>query len=674
MRETIRNAPNELPIIDSRARWRKVLVNTALGVAAVVATRLLTGFAENERFISSFTEDLITLIVAAIVFIPVVRSISLAPREPRLKGALVASSICVLLNRILDLTDEIPGLQDVFLLGGDGYHSFARDFLGVMVFVGLFWAVFKLALSERSYASAVLEELVRTTASLVGKKFFPGLVSGIERSLDLRYVSLVEHRADHTRRTVAASDPHLTQRIERLWNENEWAPNCDEPAHRSASDFSALKELSLHAILSVPLKSSAGACLGHLIVAHDREMPISHQDFSAIQVFSARAAAELERIRSEEEHRALESRMVDLQKLEGLGTLAGGVAHDFSNLLVGVIGHTDVLLRSVEPRSKPWESARQVRAAALQASGMCKQMLSYSTQSLPEDHIFDVNRVARDCASLVRPVISKTIALELELADEELTVRGDSTRIHQVLINLLNNAADAIAPDAGSIRIHSRLDRNFVVLEIEDDGQGIDEETKKRIFDPFFSTKAEGRGLGLASTQGIIRHHRGAIEVQSVPGHGSRFEIVLPLTQRDHPEPTRAAVTLPPAPEVLVVDDDPRIRDVIEIEFRAAGIELLVAEDGQKGLDLYIEHKERISALIIDLVMPNLDGVEMLRELRHLGSTTPVIVMSGFNPESAIAELSTPHVRFIQKPFSCDQVLEILAELLEPRLQSESST
>lgn len=253
--------------------------------------------------------------------------------------------------------------------------------------------------------------------------------------------------------------------------------------------------------------------------------------------------------RVEQERRQLEARVRQGQKLEAVGQLAGGIAHDFNNLLVGVQGNAELALLDVEPESAVRELLEDIELSAHRASDLCRQMLAFAGQGKLSNREIDLNQVIEQGKRLLQLTMAGTDTLRLELDPGPLVVNADLSQIRQILVNLVTNAAEAVSPGPGEITLRTRtLDhreielstlsvettlapRRYVAIEVEDDGCGMDEEMRARVFDPFYSTKFTGRGLGLSATLGIVRGHSGAIGVQSTPGRGSRFTVYLPLAR-----------------------------------------------------------------------------------------------------------------------------------------------
>jgi len=392
--------------------------------------------------------------------------------------------------------------------------------------------------------------------------------------------------------------------------------------------------------------------------------------------------------RLDAERRALEAKVQHAQKLESLGVLAGGIAHDFNNLLVGILGNASLALMDLEEDSPLREVIADIETTALRAADLTKQMLAYSGKGRFIVRAVDLNALVREMAQLLQTVISKRAVLRFELAADLPLVEADATQVRQVVMNLITNASDAIGSDAGAITLRTGVrsasratrassygddalpDGLYAFIEVEDTGCGMDAETMGRIFDPFFSTKFTGRGLGLAATLGIVRGHQGTIDVASAPTRGTTFTVLLPFT--GNPE---AAVreTIAPRRErfrgtgaVLVVDDDETVRSVAQIMLERSGFTVLTARDGHEGVAMFDDGRAQISLVLLDLTMPTLDGEEAFRAMRRLRPDARVVLMSGYSSQELAARYAAEGLAgFVQKPFRLEELEACLTRVLD---------
>ena len=379
---------------------------------------------------------------------------------------------------------------------------------------------------------------------------------------------------------------------------------------------------------------------------------------------SARKEAEVERQKLEEQLR-------HTQKLESLGLLAGGITHDFNNLLVGILGNAEIALRNDAATAELRVLLERIKTAAVRASELTGQLLAYSGKGAFHVRPLDLSSVVREMSELMDVSVPASAHLVLDLADALPAFEGNGAQVRQVVMNLITNAADAVGDRDGTITLRTSVveaDRDtlsatyvddslqpgqYLCLEVSDTGAGMNEATRMRLFDPFFTTKAKGRGLGLAATLGIVRSHAGAITVASTPGRGSTFRVFLPCSDR-----TAKAEVVPTVEgwratgTVLVVDDEPRVRQVLTMMLTDIGFEVLEAATATACLELYRKHADSINAIMLDLVMPGGGGREVVRVLRAEGHQVPVVLSSGYSEEAIGAELrSDPHLAFLEKPY-----------------------
>ena len=401
-----------------------------------------------------------------------------------------------------------------------------------------------------------------------------------------------------------------------------------------------------------------------------------------------------ERKRLEEEKLALERQVQHAQKLESLGVLAGGIAHDFNNILAAVLGYADLAMADLGETHPALSSVRKIVAGATRAAELTRQMLAYSGKGKFVIEKLDVSALLDDMAHLLRTSIPRTITLNLDLKRSLPPVQGDVAQMQQVVMNLITNAADAIGEEHGAITLSSGtmecgetyLARNlaasspgdhrpppgtYVYLEVHDTGCGMDGHTKARLFEPFFSTKFAGRGLGMAAVLGIVRGHQGAIMLDSEPGKGATFRVLFPISQRDDQDASKTRRVVPDVKTVarhgtiLVVDDEEAVCSVAKSMLERQGFTVLVAGDGDEGLKIFRTHAAEVICVLLDLTMPRLSGEACFEALRHVRDDVKVIVMSGYTEEQA-SELF-PEERpagFLHKPFRQAVLNEKIEEVL----------
>ena len=383
----------------------------------------------------------------------------------------------------------------------------------------------------------------------------------------------------------------------------------------------------------------------------------------------------------------LQHKLEQTQKLDSLGLLAGGVAHDFNNLLTAIIGHASLVAEDLPEGSAAHGSMHLLQETAHRAADLCRQMLAYSGRGRFAVRTIELSGFVRDTAELLKSTVPKNIALQLDLAADLPPIEGDTAQLQQVAMNLVVNAADALGDAGGAIRLATRLvhaDRalfetmylapqltegDYVVLQVSDTGCGMSPETAAKVFDPFFSTKFTGRGLGLAAVLGIVRGHHGAIKVESTPGKGSTFTLLFPASVKApaaHPAAADAASPRPSrATTVLVVDDEDCVRRTVQAMLRRNDIQVLLAEDGQAGLELYAARHGEIDAVLLDLTMPKLDGIEALGQMLAIDPAARILLMSGFDENTETARYGNLGQKgFVQKPFTIQSLLDKIRRAL----------
>jgi two-component system cell cycle sensor histidine kinase/response regulator CckA len=395
-------------------------------------------------------------------------------------------------------------------------------------------------------------------------------------------------------------------------------------------------------------------------------------------------------VRDFTERRRLDEAVREVQKLESIGVLAAGVAHDFNNVLTAIIGNVS-LARSVPPTSSVQDVDDllvEAERASRRAAELVKQLLNYAGKGRREVRPVDIARIVSDTVGIVRASVSPKIRIELD-APSSLWIHADTGQVQQLVLNLVLNAAEAIGDRPGQVEIRvcvrdiaaaelrSRYlgfplpPRPYTEIVVRDDGQGMDEGTLKQIFDPFFTTKFLGRGLGLAAALGIVRGHGGGIWVDSAPGRGSTFTVILPAEQDlDGPRTVSEAVADVARGEglVLVVDDEAAIRSLVQRSLENLGYTVLLAEHGGQAVDVLARSVDPISLVLLDMSMPVMDGADTAAQLQRRWPDLPIIVMTGLTDQDAVRRLDSVRVAgFVPKPFAPEQLAQAVALARRPR-------
>ncbi|MFH1059561.1 MAG: PAS domain S-box protein [Pseudomonadota bacterium] len=380
--------------------------------------------------------------------------------------------------------------------------------------------------------------------------------------------------------------------------------------------------------------------------------------------------------RVQEERRSLEAQLMQAQKLESVGRLAGGVAHDFNNMLAVIMGCAEIALMEAEPDAPALKDLQQIKAAAERAKGLTRQLLAFARKQVLQMAPLNLNVVVGDFGKMIRRLIGEDIELKIALAETLPQVSADPSMIEQVLLNLAVNARDAM-PDGGTLTIETRLmaldetyamtkfevsPGDYVMLAVSDTGTGMDEATRQMLFEPFFTTKAAGMGtgLGLATVYGIVKQHGGSIWVYSEPGQGTTFKVYLPVSQQAEAVERRTAEAAPRpsgGETILVVEDEDNLRQVLCVALGRLGYLPLCANGAEEAMALAGLHQGPIQLLLTDVVMPGLNGRELFEALAPTRPDLKVLYMSGYT-ENIIAHRGVLEegINFIQKPFSMPQL------------------
>jgi len=395
-----------------------------------------------------------------------------------------------------------------------------------------------------------------------------------------------------------------------------------------------------------------------------------------------------ERHKAEEERKRHEAERQYAQKLESLGVLAGGIAHDFNNLLMSIVARAGLALRSLPADAPAREHLRIIEKSGLRGGELANQMLTFAGETKLAFHPIDLQQFLKESKPFLRSTVSKRITVTFDMATPLPAIHGDRSQLRQLLMNIVTNAAEAIGDQDGKIVISTgTIDTathdfrqyhimghlpsgSCVSMKIQDTGIGMEPELIPKIFDPFFSTKFPGRGLGLATLLGLARGHGAAVAVHSQLGHGTEFWFIFPTRQQLLPQQP-PSVTLPLTPansptltKVLVVDDEEDVRTACSLILQEMGFEALVAQDGKAGLRIFEKYQNQIALIFLDLTMPNLDGGQLAEKIRQLNPHVPILVSSGYAEEDAMKHFpQSSSNAFIQKPFQVEVLIAKVQEL-----------
>ena len=386
--------------------------------------------------------------------------------------------------------------------------------------------------------------------------------------------------------------------------------------------------------------------------------------------------------------RAERQQMEHAQRLESLGVLAGGIAYDFNNLLTAIMGNAGLARAEMDTDSTLATRLDNIEKASQRAADLCKQMLAYSGKGRFVVEAINISQLVREMTELLQVSIAKHVTLQSDLPDDIPLIDADRSQMQQIIMNLIINASEAIAPPHGLIRIRTGtieatpaylastyLDEqlpadNYVFIEVSDDGSGMDAATKAKLFDPFFTTKFTGRGLGMSAILGIVRGHRGAIKVYSEPGKGSTFKVLLPYSRGTRKTVSAEVVKTTSTHAgglILIVDDEAMVRNAAAQMLKQSGYDVITAENGLLGVEAFKTMHSQIRAVLLDMTMPVMDGKEAFREMRRIQPDVKVILSSGYNELDTTSRFAGKGLAgFIQKPY----LIETLRTTLQRALNS----
>lgn len=383
------------------------------------------------------------------------------------------------------------------------------------------------------------------------------------------------------------------------------------------------------------------------------------------------------------EKKAMEERLRQSQKMEAIGLLAGGIAHDFNNMLGGIRGAAELIMTNLPQDEKNNMFLSMIIESVDRASDLAGKLLSFARRKPADNMPVDVHRIINKVVSIMGSTLDRRIHIDLALSAPRSTVNGDESQLQNLFLNLGINAGHAM-PEGGTLSVYSECleltsDYSYadqfhlspgcyINLMVSDTGRGISPRDIPHIFDPFFTTKeqGEGTGLGLAAVYGTVQQHKGAIMVYSQEGEGTCFHVLLPLTEEAAealPEPPKAII--PGTGVILLVDDEQIIRVAGQGILMKLGYKVLLAENGRQALDVFTSHKEELTLVIIDMIMPEMNGKECFYALRKISPEIPVLLASGFTKDADLQELKAAGLNgFIKKPYSISEISWIIADIL----------
>jgi len=522
-------------------------------------------------------------------------------------------------------------------------------------------------LRERELALARTNELLQLVLDTIPVRVF-------WKDLDLRYLGC---------NRLFAQDSGLTG-PEHLLGLDDFAMGWQDQADAYRADDRAVIESGT---ARVNYEETQTTPSGEQIWLRTSKLPLRDLDGTIIGVLGTYEDITEEK-RGEERERQLQTEIQHNQKLESLGVLAGGIAHDFNNILTGILGQADLVLADLPPVSPVAGRLVAIQSAATSAGDLCRQMLAYSGKGRFVVAPLDLSEVVLEMREMLEAVVSKKVTLRFDLATALPSVNADVSQLQQIVLNLVLNASESIDKGMGVVGIHTGsiecdseyikttlanhdlAPGRYVTLEVTDPGCGMDKATMERMFEPFFTSKFTGRGLGLSAVLGIVRGHSGVVKAQSEPGRGTTMKVLLPastLPPKSLSKPDDTKRSWCGTGTVLIVDDEPVVREVAQGMLERAGLKVMTAEDGREALVVFGDHSDEIDCVILDLTMPHLDGEETFRELREIRPDLAVILASGYNQQDVTQRFTGKGLAgFLQKPFRLESLTEMVKAILDP--------
>ena len=579
--------------------------------------------------------------------------------------------------------------------GSLGYHTFcAHPVIHSDEIIGFDW--FIIDISERRKLEEVQAFLLHSVLTNTGEKPFDSLARFLAQITSMEYVCINRF-----------SDDGLSTRTLAIYNQGHFEDNvsyslkgtlCGEVAVKKTCCYTRnvcklfpndaeLQVLKAESCIGETLWSSVGEPIGLIAVIGQKPLDNPRQTEIILNLVAVRAAAELERIEADEVREKLRGQLSQSQKMEAIGRLAGGVAHDFNNMLTVIISHAECALRKLDPTQPFFEDMQEIHKAAERSANMTRQLLAFARKQLIMPKVLDLNETVEGMHNMLRRLIGEKINLIWQPGAGLWPIKMDPNQVEQILANLCVNARDAIA-DIGSLTISTEnaiLDTeqcithngsspgDYVSLVVSDSGCGMNEDMLANIFEPFFTTKdvSKGTGLGLASVHGIVEQNKGFITVESEPDKGTTFRIYLPCYHDKTMEmrPEDAAISSAQGNEtILIVEDESAILGIISLLLKGYGYNVLIAATPDEAMKLSEKHAGAINLLLTDVKMPKMNGRDLARKLLSLYPKLKCLFMSGYTADILTSEgLLDAGVNFISKPFQVNALADKVREILDAK-------
>lgn len=623
-------------------------------------------------------EELLKLSVSVLFDLPAEEGLA---RHRKLYGWLIRESRVSRTEEILKRRDgnRIPCEVSAALLGNGLLQSILRDISVKKQEERELDAIYSLVTT--SHGKELFERAATSLAEIVGMPYvFVGELQGAQmRCLVLYNHGTVERGSLH---------PLEGSPCENIRSSKQSCFMERGAAERHAGD-SFLQSWKIEAFAGMPMLDGRRDVIGVVTLMDTKPHAFTDHEKRMISVVVQRLASELDMFAQRQREEHLSQQLLQAQKMESLGTLAGGVAHDFNNILGAVLGYTTLIKKRVKPDEQTARYLEAIEKSAQRAASLSKQLLSFSHKSQGTIERVALNDLINDTLHILASSFPKTIAITTTLAEGLPAVQGDANLLGQVVMNLCINARDAIEEcgrgNGGSITIataalhapagfvDARMTADpgtYVCLTVRDNGAGMKPEVRERIFEPFFTTKAKGRGtgLGLSMVYGIVRNHGGYVDVSTEMNKGTEFRIFLPAARDNGEAKSAASADLPrgQGERVLVVEDEPMLRELLVDVLTGNGYAALTAANGKEALEVYRRERDSIRLVILDMIMPEMDGAAAFRALRDVDPSLRILISSGFSQDRSVQRLLSEGAGFIGKPYQTEELLKVVAQHLRP--------
>lgn len=546
--------------------------------------------------------------------------------------------------------------------------------------------------TERTQSDKAFNAILESTVGITGQDFFDKIVKELSVWLDCEIAIAGEIMPDNMVKAVAmvADGRPFTNFTYSLQN----GP-CGKVFRDGFTVFpegicelypkdKMLSKIKAEGYVGTSLKGRDGSPIGVLAALSCKRLNLPERADQVMNILAARASAEIERIRMEEEKKKIETQLYQAQKLDAIGTLAGGIAHDFNNILQSIILNAELALLEQDPAGAGYYRMENVLKAAKRATDLVNQILLFSRQSEIELRPLQMNLIVKEAIKMLRSSLPTTIDIRQEISQGWELVMADPTRLQQIITNLATNAAHAMRGEGGTMSFilkpenisedetvnYQGLDPgSYMKLEVSDTGHGIDPSIIDKIFDPFFTTKerGEGTGLGLAVTLGVVRDLGGAIIVESEPDTGSKFSVFLPRIEREVPQRVEEIKPLQKGEEViLLVDDEKALVDAHAEAFKKLGYQVVSRYSSMDALEAFRTQPEKFDLVITDQTMPRMTGLQLAREMINIRPDMPIILCTGFSELDLEQEAKSIGIKkFIMKPLILRELSKVVRDVLD---------